>query len=110
MRAKALLFLFPAAGTSGCAVLTPLPPMPPPGPVTTPEQAISVAINQCGGWRTVERKLWKVRKGYESWIAEYDGQSTYSAVDVLRMKAIVDAPTGKLLNCIDETPVIVTAH
>jgi hypothetical protein len=84
--------------------------MPPPGQITTPEEAIRVAINQCGGWRTAEESIWKVRKGYQSWIAEYDGSTTpWSSDDSVKLKAIVDEPTGRLLNCINEAPIFVTA-
>jgi hypothetical protein len=101
-------FLF-FAFASGCSVFTPMPPMPPSGPVATPEQAIRIAINKCGGWRTAEEKVWDVRHGYESWVAEYDGELTFWSDDnAIHVKAIVDESTGKLLNCINEATVVIS--
>jgi len=95
----------------GCLAMTPLPEMPPPRAITTPEEAIRIAIVECGGRQTTEVRYWHVRRGYELWIAEYHGNETYwSSDDSVHVKAIIDAPTGKLLNCVDLAPVIITAH
>ena len=57
----------------------------------------------------MEEKFWDVRHGYQSWIAEYDGERTYwSEDDGVHVKAIVDESTGKLLNCINEAPIVIS--
>ena len=94
---------------NGCSILASLPAMPLPGPITNTEQAIRIAINLCGGWRTAEEKSWDVRRGYQSWIAEYDGKRTYwSDDDTIHVKAIIDESTGRLLNCTNEAPTLIS--
>ena len=89
---------------------TPLPPLPPPGAVTSADQAIAIAMNVCAAAsrdpHTHELKSWSAHPDGDRWIAfyrsPYDNDNWYTFVRPAGIDAEIRASDGARLRCQDD--------
>ena len=83
----------------GCQSSLPLPPMPPPGAVTTADQAIRIAINACkpSAYDARDASKWQARLENEQWIASWSraGSRRAPAGIVTKLEIKISAQDGQ---------------
>lgn len=87
----------------GCQTSLPLPPLPPPGPVTTADDAIRIAINACNpsAYDARDANNWQARLHSDRWIASWSraGMRRAPRGVVTTIEVTIHAQDGKPEPC-----------
>jgi hypothetical protein len=93
----------------GCQSSLPLPLLPPPGPVTTADEAIRIAINACkpSAYDARDSGKWQARLDNDQWIASWTRAGLRRAPlgIVIRLEIKIHAQDGRPENCSQYTDV-----
>jgi hypothetical protein len=94
----AALTLLLISSVGGCAPLSKTPAVTAPtGPVTTAQQAIAIAMQQCGGEDTKNAEYWTTHREEGEWVASYQAPKDVPNA-VLKAEARIST-TGLVVTC-----------
>ena len=84
------------------ACQSPLPPLPPPGAITTPDEAIRIAMNVCDPQEPSGRVMesWNARREGDLWIASFESRQRRPQIHTVSVE--IHSQDGKASECLFE--------